>query len=47
MNRHVLPGLVALVLLATTGCSPRHPPHTPQPFGMESAVNGTAFITEP
>lgn len=33
MNRHLLLCLVAIALLATVGCPPRHPPHTPQPFG--------------
>lgn len=36
MNRH-LPWLIAIVLLVTAGCPPRHPPHTPQPFGMKNA----------
>jgi hypothetical protein len=34
MNRRVLLWLIAIVLLATVGCRPRHPPHTPQPLNM-------------
>ena len=33
MNRHLLLCLIAIALLVTVGCPPRHPPHTPQPFG--------------
>jgi len=39
INRH-LPWLIAIVLLTTAGCPPRHPPHTPQPFGMNKANDG-------
>jgi hypothetical protein len=31
MNHRVLLWLIAIALLATVGCRPRHPPHTPQP----------------
>ncbi len=41
MNRHLLLWLTAIALLATAGCFPRHPPHTPQPFGMK-----TVFVKE-
>ena len=34
MNRRVLLWLIAIILLTTVGCLPRHPPHTPQPLGM-------------
>lgn len=40
MNRHLLLWLIAMVLLATTGCPPRHPPHTPQPFGKKHTSSG-------
>jgi hypothetical protein len=40
MNHHLLLWLTAIVLLATTGCPPRHPPHTPQPFGMKHTSSG-------
>ncbi len=43
MNRHLLLWLIAMVLLATTGCPPRHPPHTPQPFSMKTATVGWAW----
>jgi hypothetical protein len=42
MNRHLLLWLTAIVLLATTGCRPRHPPHTPQPFGMEDVTRSSS-----
>ena len=31
VNPYLLLGLIIIVLLATAGCPPRHPPHTPQP----------------
>jgi len=43
MNRHLLLWLTAMVLLATTGCPPRHPPHTPQPFGMKHTSSGSVL----
>lgn len=38
MNRRVLLWLIAIALLATVGCRPRHPPHTPQPLNMTGAT---------
>lgn len=35
MNRHLLMWLMTIAVLATVGCFPRHPPHTPQPFDAE------------
>ena len=40
MNRRLLLWLIAFVLLTTAGCPPRHPPHTPQPFGMPGKASG-------
>jgi hypothetical protein len=40
MNRRVLLWLIAIALLATVGCRPRHPPHTPQPLNMMGATSG-------
>lgn len=37
MKQRALPWLIAIVLLTTVGCFPRHPPHTPQPLGMKHA----------
>ena len=37
MNHRALVWLIAIVLLITVGCIPRHPPHTPQPLGMKGA----------
>jgi len=37
MNRHLLLWLIAITLLATVSCRPRHPPHTPQPFSTKDA----------
>ncbi|HEX6532922.1 MAG TPA: hypothetical protein VF019_09865 [Nitrospira sp.] len=37
MNHRALLWLIAIVLLITVGCIPRHPPHTPQPLGMKDA----------
>jgi hypothetical protein len=34
MNRRVLLWLVTITILASAGCPPRHPPHTPQPLGV-------------
>lgn len=45
MNRHKLLWLIAVVLFATPGCPPRHPPHTPQPFGMKATTGGPVFGT--
>jgi len=42
MNRHLLLWLIAIALLTTVSCRPRHPPHTPQPFGMEDLA-GRSF----
>lgn len=42
MNDRVLLWLLAVVLLVTAGCPPRHPPHTPQPFGMKDANSDLA-----
>ncbi|MFY4728013.1 hypothetical protein [Nitrospira sp. BLG_2] len=36
MNRHLLLGLIIIVLFVTTGCPPRQPPHTPQPYSMKA-----------
>ena len=44
MNRHLLLWLVAIVLLATIGCPPRHPPHTPQPFSIKGEVSTLVVI---
>jgi hypothetical protein len=38
MSRHLLLWLIAIALLATVSCRPRHPPHTPQPFGMQGVT---------
>ena len=38
MKHRALPWLIAIVLLTTLGCPPRHPPHTPQPLGMKDAA---------
>ncbi len=43
MNRHLLLWVIAGILLATTSCRPRHPPHTPQPFGMEEVIGTLAL----
>jgi hypothetical protein len=45
IHRH-LPWLIAIVLLATAGCPPRHPPHTPQPFSMKGANGGSVSVGE-
>jgi len=42
MNRQLLLWLMAIALLATVGCHPRHPPHTPQPFGMEEVTRSSS-----
>ena len=42
MNRHLLLWLMAIALLATVSCRPRHPPHTPQPFGMEEVTRSSS-----
>lgn len=46
MNRHLLLWLIAIALLATVGCFPRHPPHTPQPFGTEDRTGSPVFVAE-
>jgi len=46
MNRHLLLVLIATVVLATAGCPPRHPPHTPQPFGVKAETGGPGFVAE-
>jgi hypothetical protein len=46
MNRRVLLWLIAIALLATVGCRPRHPPHTPQPLNMMGATSGFAVVNE-
>jgi len=46
MNRHVLVWLIAVALLATVGCRPRHPPHTPQPLSLPGATGGAAVVNE-
>ena len=46
MNRFLLMWLMAIALLATVGCFPRHPPHTPQPFGMEHTTGSPVFLNE-
>jgi hypothetical protein len=43
MNRHLLLWLIAIALLATVGCPPRHPPHTPQPFGTEEVTGSSSL----
>ncbi len=43
MNRHLLLCLIAIALLATVGCPPRHPPHTPQPFGTEEVTGSSSL----
>lgn len=35
MKRSVLLLLILMSMLLSVGCPPRHPPHTPQPFGVE------------
>ena len=40
MNRHLLLGLIIIVLLVTAGCPPRQPPHTPQPYSMKTKSSG-------
>lgn len=45
MSRHLLLWLIAFVVLATAGCPPRHPPHTPQPFGTKAEAGGPVFVT--
>jgi hypothetical protein len=40
MNRHLLLGLIIVVLLAAAGCPPRQPPHTPQPYSMKAEASG-------
>jgi hypothetical protein len=47
MNRYLLLWMIAIVLLATAGCPPRHPPHTPQPFGTKGEASGSLFLEEP
>jgi hypothetical protein len=37
--------IVVLSMLLSVGCSPRHPPHTPQLFGVEGGA--PAFFTGP
>ena len=44
MHRHVLLWLMVIALIATTGCPPRHPPHTPQPFGMANLGDGLTNV---
>ena len=46
MNRHLLLGLIATVVLATAGCPPRHPPHTPQPFGTMGATGDFGLVKQ-
>lgn len=46
MNRRVSLWLIAIALLATVGCRPRHPPHTPQPLNMMGATSGSALVNE-
>ena len=41
MNRHLLLGLIIVVLLAAAGCPPRQPPHTPQPYSMKAETSGS------
>ncbi len=45
MNRYLLLYLMAIVLLTTVGCRPRHPPHTPQPFGTKAEAGGPVLVT--
>ena len=42
MNRYLLLYLMAIVLLTTVGCRPRHPP---QPFGTKAEAGGPVFVT--
>ena len=44
MNRHLLLGLIIIVLFVTAGCPPRQPPHTPQPYSMK-ATQSSVFST--
>ena len=46
-NRHVLLWPMAIALLVTTGCPPRHPPHTPQPFGTANLGDGLTNVAGP
>jgi hypothetical protein len=43
LNHRALLSLIAIVLLTTVGCLPRHPPHTPQPLGMKD-VTGSSIV---
>lgn len=47
MNRRLLLWLIALVLLATTGCPPHYPPHTPKPFDMEDVTGSSSLSVVP
>jgi hypothetical protein len=40
LNSSMLMWLIAIALLATVGCRPRHPPHTPQPLQPAALVLG-------
>ncbi len=43
VNHFLLLWLMAIVLITTTGCRPRHPPHTPQLFGMEEVISTSSL----
>ncbi len=43
MNRLLLLWLVVMTALTTVGCFPRHPPHTPQPFGTEEMTGNLSL----
>jgi len=34
-RRVLLLSIIILSMLLSVGCPPRHPPHTPQPFGVK------------
>ena len=46
MHRHLLLWLIVIALLATVSCRPRHPPHTPKPFGVKAETGGPGIVTE-
>jgi hypothetical protein len=46
MNRHLLLWALGIVLIVTAGCPPRHPPHTPQPFGMKATTDISVLAKE-
>ncbi len=45
MNHYLLLWMLAIVLLTTAGCPPRHPPHFPQPFGVQDETSGQLSLS--